>query len=137
VYRHFNWNLLFGLTVGVLCWLIGFFIVYDSSLLPDKPNRAIQLLVFNERQASAYIKDFCLIFINNSIVAIIISTIGYITFGLVSILLCLYNGMLLGLIINSFLEKFSPILLPKVLLHVPIEIIAFSYSCSLGLARPP
>ena len=124
--------LFYGILTGITCWLLGFLIVFDQALLTENGGKLDKLPV-PSRTAIDYFIDFSSIFLNNFIVALIITFLGYFTFGILSLLISLYNGIILGLIINSFLKEYSKILLTKVLFHVPLEILAFSCFCSYGL----
>ena len=126
-------NLAIGVSVCLLCWLIGFWFIFDIHSLHSSHERKVDFSHTAELFPDHF-SEFIKILSNNLIVAFILSFLGYVTFGLVSLLASFYNGIIIAIHINNFLNQYKINLLHKTLLHAPTELLALLIFGAIGFS---
>lgn len=118
--------------ICLLCWIVGTAVAIDypmhlkSSSLPNYHLMFSKILFIN---LSATWK----ILLNNLFTSFILCILGYLSFGLLAILVSLYNGYIFGLVVNTFVSKYTFASLYLVCLHAPMEVYALCYFGAVGL----
>ena len=139
---HHN-KFIFKILIGLSFWLIGFLIGYysnaDKSIKPDISSKekiefaispdSISLGLFNIDNI------FWNILINNLNVAFFVSIVGFLTGGLITMLIFIWNGIIVGIIIrNAILMKMTTeFILYGFVYHGPIEVFALLWFGTIGL----
>ncbi|MEY4048533.1 MAG: hypothetical protein RL284_2084 [Bacteroidota bacterium] len=118
----------------VFSWFLG---VYLSSLI-EYVIPYVSKHYISQYDSMQFVEIFFYLLKTNGLVGLIISYLGYLTAGFITILILLFNGYLFGLSFFPFLkmpimeqEKYA--LLCKLFGHVPFEITAFCLFGIVGL----
>jgi len=118
--------------ICLLCWILGTAFAIDYPMILKSTSLPNYHLVYSKTMLinlSATWK----ILLNNLFTSFILCILGYLSFGLLSIITSIYNGYILGLLMNTFASKYSISSIYLVLLHAPIEVYALCYLGSIGL----
>jgi hypothetical protein bfra3_00215 len=112
----------------VMGFVLAFFFEFaiEDFLLKKNPNPLIEFLSLNKEQL------FFKIFMNNLYV-VIINVIGFISFGVLTLLNTFYNGFVLGFVIKTVVKVSSLSFILKHLLPHSFEIIGILISSFIGV----
>lgn len=119
--------------LGFLLWVIGaafsYFLYTPNPVLKLPPLSKNVNLVFDFK-----FHLFAKIFFNNALVGLLVSIIGFATGGILTAILFVYNGFMLGFIIqNALYLKMSKLSLAhSLLLHGPLEVVSLLYLGAIG-----
>ena len=129
--------------IGLSFWLIGFLIGYysntDKSIKPDiYRNEKIEFAMSPKSISFGLVNIdniFWNIVINNLNVAFFVSIVGFLTGGIITILIFIWNGIIVGIIIrNAILMKMTTkFILYGFVYHGPIEVFALLWFGTIGL----
>lgn len=113
-------------------WILGIALVFTA--IPTTDIVAYEIFPpVEELQHNGFLFDTLKLFFNNLLVGFFLAYVGYFTFGLFSIFVSLWNGIMLGSIIFDFLKIFTLNDLFLGMLHAPLEILALSIFAGIGL----
>jgi len=118
--------------ICLLCWILGTAFAIDYSMILKSTSLPYYHLVYSKSMLinlSATWK----ILLNNLFTSFILCILGYLSFGLLAVMISLYNGYIIGLIINSFVSKYTFASMYLVFLHAPIEVYVLCYFGAIGL----
>ena len=125
-------NLKIGLLICMLCWITGMAISLNFPLLIKSESFPNYQLIYNHN-ITVNISAFSKVLFNNLFIGLILSVLGYFSFGFISIIVSIYNGFIFSLYINEFIMKYSIYSFYLVCFHVPTEFFALCYLGSIGL----
>ena len=111
-------------------WILGVIFVFNT--LPSS-TISFEIVPLGKSESNYFFFDVIKIFLNNLLVGVFLTYIGYITFGLFPIFVSLWNGIILGSIMNDFLKYYPLEKLIAGMFHAPFEISALSIFAGLGL----
>jgi uncharacterized membrane protein SpoIIM required for sporulation len=120
--------------ICLTCWHIGLLIAYliDFDITEFTKNKAS---IYNSK---SFIEIFYYILKSNSIVGLLSCYLGYLSGGLITLIILIFNGYLFGIYFFPFLKLSTldfqhnqPLI--NLFGHVPFEIISFSLFGALGL----
>jgi uncharacterized membrane protein SpoIIM required for sporulation len=111
-------------------WILGVIFVFNT--MPPS-DISFEIIPLEDLEYNHFFIDVLKIFFNNLLVGVFLTYIGYITFGLFSIFVSLWNGVILGSILFDFLKYYPVEELISRMLHAPFEILALSIFAGLGL----
>lgn len=118
-------------TVLIVLFLIGTYIGFENELDFNSPT----LYIIENKVEKNFSETFFYIIKNNTIVALFLSFVGFLTGGLLSYMIMFYNGLIFGVLINVLLSLSIPltIKLKLILFHVPLELLSFFLFAFIGL----
>ena len=106
---------------------MGFFLTFENA------SNSLYKYSFIECNLALNINDFIYIFSKNILVAVFYVFFGYFSVGTITLLVSVYNGILLGVVCSSYLECNSLFDLLINLIHAPFEILALCIYGAIGL----
>lgn len=121
------------LFLGMLFWILGILLAFGVSSY--QTNKLGFILKHQELTLLNLFNIFFKILINNLYIGFLISIGGLLSSGLISIIVFLFNGFMLGLVIIQALENNFTIsfILLKLIFHGFFEILGFLYFGLAGL----
>jgi len=127
-----NRDVLKNAFVCLFLWGIGFIVAFSLFQHHDSAGRLHlkqPYTLFGAKTMGLFFK----IFLNNALVALLISVGGYFTGGLLAVIISFWNGVKLGLIVGEALFHLSLMYILFALIHAPLEITAFCWFGAIGL----
>ena len=125
-------SLKYGIVICVLCWLTGTAISLNYTLI-IKSNELLSYDLSYTKDTASHLSNCAMILLNNIGTGFILSVFSYFSFGFLSIIVSIYNGYILGLLVNGFVSKYAAASIYLVLLHAPFELFALCYLGAIGL----
>lgn len=125
-------KIIIGMLISMVVWVIGFYLVFDKNSL-NILNERIQTLPKQTKPLNECFNDFIEIIMNNLTVAFILSFLGYLSFGVISLFGSFYNGFIFAIYINAFFYKYNSDLIYKVMIHAPSEFFSLCFFGAVGL----
>ncbi len=109
-----------------------FYISKDTSQLPTFNNNQFKISFYENMEA---FKNYEIIgiFINNLIVGVLLSIVGYFTGGFLTLIILIWNGFLVAMVYNMAIYKLPMETILYASKHAPIEIYAFIKFSEFGL----
>lgn len=121
--------------IAFIFFMFGVFLFYiskDASQLPTGNNNQFKISFYENMEA---FKNYEIIgiFINNLIVGVLLSIVGYFTGGFLTLIILVWNGFLVAIVYNMAINHFPLYTILFASKHVPIELYAFFIFSDFGL----
>ena len=121
--------------VAFIFFMLGIFLFYinkDTSQLPMGNNSHFKISFYDKMDAFKNY-EFIGIFINNIVVGILLSIVGYFTGGFLTLIILIWNGFLVAIVYNMAIYHLPLNTILYASKHAPIEIYAFLIFSDFGL----
>ena len=121
-----------GFLICLLCWIVGTVVALDYPMLLKSSALPNYHFIYSK---SLYINFSAswMVLLNNLFTGFILCILGYLSFGFLAIMVSLYNGYIFGLVVNTFVSKYTFASMYLVFLHAPMEVYALCYLGAIGL----
>jgi hypothetical protein len=117
---------------SIIIILSGFYYYSEPQISETKIENKRYEISYDEMKVIDTGFNFLDIFLNNLIVGLILSIFGFLSGGLVTIIVLFWNGYILSIIFNLALNLLETIEILYYSKHIPIEIIGLILLSSIG-----
>jgi uncharacterized membrane protein SpoIIM required for sporulation len=117
---------------SIIIILSGFYYYSEPQISETKIENKRYEISYDEMKVIDTGFNFLDIFLNNLIVGLILSIFGFLSGGLITIIVLFWNGYILSIIFNLALNLLETIEILYYSKHIPIEIIGLILLSSIG-----